>query len=150
VALLNPYAMDRGSHRAMRALEEHLNGGPLEPALRELVRARASQVNGCAFCLEMHTRLGREAGVTQEQLDLLGGWRDAGCFTPRERAALALTDAVTRLTGGAGAERIWDELRDQFTDEEIASLLWLIGAINLWNRVNVTTRFPPRQRRTPE
>lgn len=127
---VNPYRADPGSHRAMRALVDHLEAGPIEPGLRTLVYLRASQINGCAFCLELHTREARAAGVAQLQLDLLAGWRDAGGFSDRERAALALTEAVTRLPADGVTDDVWRAVSRQFSDEEAASLLWLIGVIN--------------------
>ncbi len=146
VERVNPYRLDPGSHRATWALIEHLDQGPIEPSLRVLVYLRASQVNACAFCVELHTRQAREVEIAQEKMDLLAAWPDAGCFSARERSALRLTDAVTRLGEYGVSDPIWDEVRGHFTDDEIASLVWLIAAINMINRVNVATRFPPRPR----
>jgi AhpD family alkylhydroperoxidase len=142
---LNPYRLDPGSHRAARALVDHLAAGPLEPALLILVYLRASQLNACAFCLELHTRQARDTGIAQEKLELLAAWPDAPCFSEPERAALALTEAVTRLDGGV-SDRVWDQVGAHFDDEQTASLLWAIAAINAFNRVNVASRFPPRSR----
>lgn len=140
---LNPYRLDPGSRRAMRALVDHLDTGPLGSSLLTLVYLRASQINACAFCLRLHIQQARDLGIAAEKLDLLAGWRDASCFTDRERAALMLTEALTRLSPGGVDDDPWDQVRGQFTDHEIASLLWAIGAINAYNRVNIAARFPP-------
>lgn len=143
---LNPYKLDPGSHQAVRTWVAHLRQGPIEESLRVLVYLRASQLNSCTFCLEMHTREARQIGVAQEKLDLLAAWRDARCFSDRERWALALTESVTRLGDAGVSDAVWNGVRGHFTEEETASLLWLIAEINVFNRVNVATRFPPRPR----
>jgi AhpD family alkylhydroperoxidase len=129
--------------RAMGALEEATRRSPLEPILKELVRARASQINGCAYCVEMHTKDALEAGETQRRLFLLPAWRETGLFTARERAALELTEAVTRLSEAPVSDEVWAGAAAQFEETELAELVWLITAINAWNRVNVTAHVWP-------
>ena len=129
--------------RAMSALEEATRRSPLEPVLKELVRTRASQINGCAYCVEMHTGDALELGEAQRRLFLLPAWRETGLFTARERAALALTEAVTRLSEGPVSDEVWAEAAGQFEETELAELVWLITAINAWNRVNVSAHVWP-------
>ena len=128
------------AYRALSGVEAYLRGCGLEKTIIELVKMRASQINGCAFCLDMHSRDARKAGETEQRLYLLNAWREAPFYTERERAALALTEHMTRLpvTGERPAEV--DRL---FSDVEIANLLILIGMINLWNRVAIGSGFHP-------
>jgi AhpD family alkylhydroperoxidase len=129
--------------RAMGALEEATRRSSLEPLLKELVRTLASQINGCAYCVEMHTKDALEAGESQRRLFLLPAWRETGLFTARERAALELTEAVTRLSEGPVGDEVWARAAEQFEETELADLVWLITAINSWNRVNVTAHVWP-------
>jgi AhpD family alkylhydroperoxidase len=136
---LNTYAVDPTGFKTLVAWATHVAGG-LDPALRALVEARASQLNGCAFCLAMHNDEGRRAGVPQEKLDTLAGWRDDPAYDERERAALALTEEMTRLADGPGvADQAWDAARAQFDDAELAALVQVVAAINAFNRINVAT-----------
>jgi AhpD family alkylhydroperoxidase len=129
---------------AYQAMVEFDNSIDLDPRLRELVKIRASQLNGCAYCLDMHTRDAREADEDERRLATLAGWHESPFFTPRERAALALTDAVTRLGDHGVSDAVWAEATGYFDDAELAQLLWAIVAINAWNRIGVTTRLVPR------
>ncbi|QHC25824.1 carboxymuconolactone decarboxylase family protein [Streptomyces sp. GS7] len=115
-----------------------------DPVLVELVVLRASQVNRCAFCIDMHVRNLREAGVSPRRIDLLPAWEEAGdLYSERERAALALAEAVTVLTDGHVPDAVYERAAAQFTEAELAHLIAVIVAINNWNRVNVTVRQPP-------
>ena len=109
----------------------------LDPALVHLVEIRASQINGCANCINMHTRAAREKGETEQRLYLLAAWREAPCFSERERAALAWTDALTRLSEQPELERARKTLAAHFTDEEQVKLTLMINIINGWNRLAV-------------
>ena len=129
--------------RAMSALDKATAQSPLEARLKELVRARASQVNGCAYCVETHTADALKAGDTQRRLFLLPVWRETGLFTARERAALELTEAVTRLSEGPVTDEVWAQAAGQFEETELAELVWLITTINAWNRVNVAAHVWP-------
>ncbi|MFB7634420.1 carboxymuconolactone decarboxylase family protein [Streptomyces sp. NPDC056149] len=115
-----------------------------DAVLAELVVLRASQLNRCAFCIDMHVRNLREAGVDQQRIDLLPAWEEAvGLYSERERAALAFTEAVTVLTEGFVPDEVYDRAAAHFDEAELAHLLAVIVAINNWNRVNVTVRQPP-------
>ena len=109
----------------------------LEPSLVELVKIRASQINGCANCLNMHTVFARENGETEQRLHLLAAWREAPCYTDRERAALGWTEALTRLSEGHTHERAYEALKAEFTEEEQVKLTLMINVINGYNRLAV-------------
>jgi AhpD family alkylhydroperoxidase len=112
--------------------------------LLELVHLRASQINGCSVCVDMHPKLARKEGETDERLFAVAAWRDAPYFTDGERAALALTEALTRLSDRADAvpDEIWNEAARHYDEAELANLLLAIAAINAWNRLNVAVRQP--------
>jgi len=127
--------------QALSALNAHVNDAPLEAPLLELVKLRASQINGCAYCIDMHTKDARAAGETEQRLYLLNAWREAThLYTERERAALALTEAVTRLTDGQVPDSAYEPARAQFSDLELMQLMMVITMIGTWNRLNVTFR----------
>jgi AhpD family alkylhydroperoxidase len=109
----------------------------------ELIKLRASMVNGCSYCVDMHSRDGLAAGESSERLFAVAAWRDAACFTPQERAALALTDAVTKLGEDGVSDEVWAEATTQWSEEEVANLLLAIATINVWNRLSITTRRAP-------
>ncbi|MER6049414.1 carboxymuconolactone decarboxylase family protein [Streptomyces sp. NPDC001793] len=130
--------------QAQLKLTEAAKKGFGDPVLAELAVLRASQLNKCAFCVDMHVKNLREAGVEQRRIDLLPAWEEAGdLYSERERAALAFTEAVTLLTEGSVPDAVYDRAAAQFTESELAHLLAVIVAINNWNRVNVTVRQPP-------
>ncbi|MEV4434706.1 carboxymuconolactone decarboxylase family protein [Streptomyces sp. NPDC049585] len=129
--------------QAMLGLERASREG-LDHSLLELVKIRASQLNRCAFCLDMHTKDARKAGESEERIHLLSAWEEAdGYYTERERAALALTEAVTVLTDGFVPDEVYERAARHFSDEELARLLAAIVTINAWNRIAVTTRKQP-------
>jgi AhpD family alkylhydroperoxidase len=125
---------------AMAALDAATRKTMLEPSLQELVRARASQINGCVYCVIMHNRDARKAGVTDRRLDALPVWRETPLFTAREKAALELTEAVTRLADREVSDELWNRVAEHFTETELAELLWIITVINAWNRLGATAR----------
>ena len=129
------------AYEAMRTLSRYSAECGLEASLLELVKTRASQINGCAFCLQMHTRDARKLGETDERLHLLAAWRETPIYTPRECAALAWTEALTLLTDGHAPDEVYAQVRAQFSDEEIAKLTLAIAVINSWNRIAVGLRF---------
>ena len=136
--------LDPAVGRAMSALSATAKKGLGDPALAELVVIRASQINHCAFCLDMHLALAREHGVSEKQLGLLAAWEEAeDVFDERERAALALTEAVTVLTEGFVPDEVYDRAAKHFDEARLAHLVGLIVAINNWNRVMVGRRIPP-------
>lgn len=125
-------------NKAMNALEVASRRISLEPALQELVRARASQLNGCAYCVDMHTRDALAGGESVRRLLTLAVWRETPFFTARERAALALTEAATSITNGSVSDDVYAEAAAHFTEVELAELIWTIAVINAWNRLGVT------------
>ncbi|MFE2411254.1 carboxymuconolactone decarboxylase family protein [Kitasatospora sp. NPDC059408] len=129
--------------RAMIALDAAAREG-LDPALVELVQLRTSQLNGCAYCLDMHVKDARKAGETDERIHLLPVWHDApaGVYTERERAALALAEEVTAIGGGV-SDAVYARAAALFEEEELAHLMSVCFTINTWNRINVTTRKTP-------
>lgn len=126
--------------KAMRALAPLIAESGLEPSLLELVRMRASQLNGCARCLDMHSKDARAAGETEQRLYLLGAWREVELYSPRERAALAWTEAVTRLDDGHVSDEVHAAVREQFSEDETIALTLQVIEINGWNRLNVAFR----------
>ena len=133
-----------GFARAMahldRAATKELDAAGIDPLLRELVRVRASQLNGCAYCIDMHTKDARAAGETEQRLYALPAWRETPFFTSRERAALALTEDVTLMAGEHVPAAAYDAAAAQLAPGEIAALLALIITINAWNAIGVATR----------
>ncbi|MBS1786069.1 MAG: carboxymuconolactone decarboxylase family protein [Acidobacteria bacterium] len=125
---------------AMLALETQVHRSGLEASLLELVKSRASQVNGCAWCLDMHTKDARARGESEQRLYLLSVWRESPCYTPRERAALAWTEAVTELGAEGVSDEVYDEARRHFDEKALVNLTLAIIAINGWNRLNVAFR----------
>lgn len=113
----------------------------LEPELLELVRIRASQINGCVFCLDMHTKDARAKGETEQRIYALDAWQEAPFYTARERAALALAESVTLVHDGRVPDAIYREAADVFKEDELASLIWSVIAINAYNRVAISTRM---------
>lgn len=137
---LDPFIAAPESMQAMLALEKHVQTSGLEHSLIELVKTRASQINGCAYCIHMHTRDARLAGETEERLYLLSAWRESPLYSPRERAALAWTEALTCIADTHAPDEDYAELRRHFTEAEAVKLTLLIGAINIWNRIAIGFR----------
>jgi AhpD family alkylhydroperoxidase len=139
----DPYATGGEWYQDVLSLAGHLSRGPLEASICQLVEVRVSQITGCGFCLSLHSDWARRAGVDQSKLDTLAGWRESPMFDERECAALALAEAMTRLGDGRRVdELVWSAAREQFNDLELAALLYLIGLINIWNRINVAVELP--------
>src|SRR3982750_1997548 len=133
-ARLNAFQAAPDLMKAVLALSEVSKASSIETAIRELVKIRASQINGCAFCLEMHTREARALGETEERIYLVSGWREAPLYTARGRAALAWAEALTLLADTHAPDDVYEEARLQFNDQELTQLTVAIGLINLWNR----------------
>lgn len=133
-----------GAH-AMIHLEHVIRESGLESPLLELVKTRASQMNGCAFCIDMHTKDARAAGETEQRLYALSAWREGPFFTPRERAALAWTEALTNIQQGHAPDEVYAEARQQFTEKELVRLTFAITQINAWNRIAIGCRAEPGQ-----
>src|SRR5450756_688617 len=131
------------AYETMLALERYLHRCGLERSLIELVKLRASQINGCAYCIDMHTIDARAAGETEQRLYLLDAWREAPFYTDRERAALAWTEAVTLVGESQVPDYLYEEVRQHFSEEELVNLTWAIVVINGWNRLSVAFRSQP-------
>ena len=137
---LDIYSVDPKAYQAVSAIEKYVRNSGLDPRLYELVKVRASQLNGCAYCLDMHNRDARKAGEGQQRLDVLSAWREAPeLFTDVERAALAFTEAVTRISDAGVPDQVWDDLARHFDEAGIVHLLMAVATINVWNRLAVTT-----------
>jgi AhpD family alkylhydroperoxidase len=132
-----------GAYQAMRSLEDYVRNSGLEAPLLELVRIRASQINGCAFCLDMHTKDALAAGESAQRLFLLDAWRESPFYSERERAALAYTEAVTNIAQDGVNDKVWDSLRAAFTEKEIVDLTMAVVTINGWNRLAISMHMVP-------
>jgi AhpD family alkylhydroperoxidase len=130
------------TYAAIRNLDATIRGSGLEQGLIELVKMRASQINGCAYCLDMHSRDARRHGETEQRLYLLNAWREAPFYSDRERAALAWTECLTRLPTDGAPDAAYQALEGSFTPVEISNLTALIGVINVWNRVAIGLNLP--------
>jgi AhpD family alkylhydroperoxidase len=131
-------------YQAMLALDAAVSNSGLDPLLQELVKIRASQINGCAYCLDMHTRDAIKAGERHERLHVLAGWREAPTwFDERERAALAFAEAVTQIGPHGVPDDVYDAAAEQFSESELGALLFLVMTVNAWNRLAVTTHTSP-------
>jgi AhpD family alkylhydroperoxidase len=139
----NPAMLVPDAMKALQALAASTQKGLPERTL-ELVHLRASQINGCSTCVDGHARLAKKTGETDERLFAVAAWRDAPYFTEAERAALALTEAVTRLSDRADPvpDPVWNEAAKQFDEAELATLVLAIASVNVWNRLNVAVRQP--------
>ncbi len=140
--MTHPAMIVPGAMEALQAVGAAVGRGGLTPTLVELVNLRASQINGCSVCLEGHAIAAKKAGETDERLFVIAGWRDAPYFTDAERAALALTEAMTRLGDRSDpvADDVWDEAARHFDETTLAALVLSIANINVWNRLNIATR----------
>lgn len=131
------------AYQAMLHLERYVRGSGIAPTLLELIKIRASQINGCAFCIDMHTKDARVNGETEQRIYALSAWQETPFFTPEERAVLALTEAVTLIATDRVSDALYDEVSRYFTSDEIANLLMAIVTINGWNRITIATRMVP-------
>ena len=145
---LDARAISPGLYKAMAALQSYVDSCGVERPLLELVKIRASQLNGCAFCLVMHTNDARKLGETDERMHLLNAWHEAPVFSARERAALAWTEAVTRVGESHVPGDVYGEVRTQFSEKELIDLTGAIVTINGWNRFAVAFRATPQLRST--
>jgi AhpD family alkylhydroperoxidase len=129
--------------RAMFGLGAYQARSGLEPSLLDLVKIRASQINGCAYCLDMHTKDARARGESEQRIYMLDVWRESPCYSERERAALAWTEAVTLVAESRVPDAVYEEVRRQFSDDELLALTMSVITINAWNRLNVALRTVP-------
>ena len=137
-------AIDQELYQAVLNLETKVSASGIDRKLYLLVKARASQINSCAYCIDMHMKELRHQGEIEARLFLLSAWREApDFFTPKERAALAWTETVTLLADTHVPDHEWEAVRKEFSEEEVAKLTFAIGTINVWNRISVSFRTPP-------
>lgn len=134
LAKADPAAMD-----AMLGLEKYLSNSGLDKTLYELIKTRASQINGCAYCINMHTRDAMKLGETAQRLFLLDAWRETNLYTEKERAVLELTEAMTLIAGKQIPDEIYDRAAAHLTNKEMAAVIMAVVAINGWNRISITT-----------
>jgi AhpD family alkylhydroperoxidase len=132
-----------GAYKAMLGLEAYLHESGLEIPLLHLIKLRASQINGCAYCLDMHWKDLRAIGENEQRLYGLDAWRESPYYTDRERAALAWTEAVTRITEGHVLDEVYEEVRPHFSEKELADLTLAVATINAWNRMAIASRAVP-------
>ncbi|MFC4058563.1 carboxymuconolactone decarboxylase family protein [Planomonospora corallina] len=142
-ARMNVVELAPEAYKAMLGLERFLHSSTLPGSTLELVKLRASQINGCGFCVDMHSHEAKKAGESDERLFAVAAWREAPYFTDAERAALALTEEATRLAdrGEAVPDAVWEEAARHYDEETLAALVVAIATINAWNRISVTTRM---------
>jgi len=140
--MTNPAFVVPDAMPALMALGKALHQGDVPPATLNLVHLRASQINGCSVCVDMHAKDAKKAGETDERLFAVGAWREAPYFTDAERAALALTEAMTRLSDRSDPvpDPVWDDVADHYDEQALGVLILSIASVNLWNRLNAATR----------
>lgn len=134
----NILKLEPEAYKAMGALEKYLASSGIDPGLAELVRLRASQINGCAFCIELHSSGGLKQGVDQKKLFAVGAWWESPLFNEKERAILAATDEITQISETGLTDETYQELQAHFSQNEIAQITMLIGTINIWNRMAIS------------
>ncbi len=132
--------VDPEAYNGMLAIEKYVHAGDLEPKTLHLLKIRASQINGCAYCLDMHTTESRKDGENQRRLDVLAAWREApSWFSEAEQAVLELTEEVTLIGNGGVSDEVWTRVKSSFSEDQIIRLLMAISAINTWNRLAIST-----------
>ncbi|HKV61199.1 MAG TPA: carboxymuconolactone decarboxylase family protein [Candidatus Acidoferrum sp.] len=132
-----------GGYRALLGLEQYLHECGLEERLLHLIKLRASQINGCAYCLDMHWKDLRAIDETEQRLYSLDAWRECPYYRDRERAALAWTEAITLVTNGHVPDSVYEEVRPHFSEKELADLTFAVATINAWNRISIAARTVP-------
>ena len=135
--------VEPAAYRAMMKVENYVRASGLNKTLLELIKTRTSQINGCAFCIDMHTKDARHAGETEQRLYALSAWQETPFYTPQERAALSLTEAVTQIGKVGVPDAVYEEVSRHFTPEQIVKLLMAIATINVWNRLSIATKVVP-------
>jgi AhpD family alkylhydroperoxidase len=140
---LDAMKISPAAYKAMAGLQAYVDQSGVEKPLMELLKIRASQINGCAYCIAMHTAEARKLGESDERMHLLNAWREAPVFTERERAALAWLEAVTLITEGHVPDQVYDEAQQHFSEKELVELTAQAVAINSWNRIAIAFRATP-------
>jgi AhpD family alkylhydroperoxidase len=139
-----------GGYQAMSGLEKFINSSGLDHRLIHMIKLRASQINGCAYCIDMHWKDSRAAGETEQRLYGLDAWEESPYYSDKERAALAWTEALTNITDGHVSDDVFARTKEHFSDEELVSLGWLVSAINAWNRMAIAFRSPAGSYQPPK
>ena len=137
---LSPAKISPDGYKTLVGVESYLIRSGLDHRLSLLVKMRASQINGCAYCLDMHSRDARRAGESEQRLYVLDAWHESSLYSPRERAALAWTEAVTKISDTHAPDEAYEALREHFSEKEIVDLTIATGMINLWNRLAISFR----------
>lgn len=132
------------AYKAMMGLEAFVQSTDMEKSLLELIKIRASQINGCAFCIDMHTKDAHKAGVSEQRIYMLNAWREAPFYSDAERAVLALTESVTLVTQGHVPDDVYSEAERHFDTKRLSEIIMAIVTINAWNRIAITTRMMPQ------
>jgi AhpD family alkylhydroperoxidase len=132
-----------GAYQAMLAMEKYIRECGLEESLLHMIKLRASQINGCAYCIDMHWKDSRAVGENEQRLYSLDAWKECSYYSERERAALAWTEAVTLISNGHAPDSVYQEVKSQFSDKEITDLTFAITTINSWNRLLIASRTVP-------
>ncbi|RYG42656.1 carboxymuconolactone decarboxylase family protein [bacterium] len=140
---LNAYKAEPEAYKTLYKVNDYVKASEVDPKLRHLIDIRTSQINGCAFCLDMHIGEARQVGETAQRIDTLAAWRETPFYTPAERAALALTEHVTLISQGGIPNELEAELRAHYSEKQIVQLLMTIIHINAWNRLAVSTGAQP-------
>lgn len=140
---MDHYQANPNVYQAMSRLERQVTESGLDRVLYELIKIRASQINGCAFCLDMHTSEMRKLGESEQRIALISVWRESPCYTEREQAVLELTEAVTRIADNGVPQPVYDRVRVFFGEKETMDLIFAINVINCWNRIAITTGMFP-------
>ncbi|PSK03181.1 hypothetical protein C7R92_28645 [Brevibacillus porteri] len=138
-ARFNHRAANPEAYQTMLKLENFVNESGLDKKLIELIKIRASQINGCAFCMDMHTQDARKLGETEQRIYLLSLWRESAVYTEAERTVLALTEAVTVITANGVSEELYQQVREHFDENQYVALIMAINTINSWNRIAIST-----------
>lgn len=140
---MNFQAVNPEAYQAMLKLDQYASSTSINPTIKELIKIRASQINGCAFCIDMHTKDARKLGETEQRIYALNAWHETNFFTAEERAALALTEAITLCADTHVPDDVYQQAKEVFSDKEISELIILIATINAWNRIGIATRKTP-------
>ena len=140
---INGFEKGQGALKAVLGISAYLAKSPIEKKLQNLIEYRVSQINGCAYCLDMHSKDLRYEGETEQRIYMLSAWRETPLYTDRERAALAWAESVTQLSNGNVPDEVYDEVRKEFSEEELIDLTLVVATINVWNRVNIAFRTTP-------
>ena len=135
--------VEPAAYQAMLGLEKYLHQSGLDKKLLNLIKVRASQINKCAFCIDMHTQEARKTGETEQRLYALNAWQETPFFTPQERAVLAFTKAVTLIAENSVEDELYEQVSKYFSPQEIAQILMAIATINAWNRISIATKMMP-------